>query len=173
MRGSSSRPSAPTASGLTFAAGSGGNLLVLGLSNVDAVNPLGASQLATGGHLVADGAGSIFAQPDSFPVNIGSGQPTGKAIGDTFDFTVQFTAEGAGLFTVDQQIDGSTVFSQTGQAFDFGNSGTDTTGHIQDFGGVSSYSVDGLTLDVTVIPEPSSFALIALGAAVFGLRRRR
>ncbi|MEM0964982.1 MAG: PEP-CTERM sorting domain-containing protein [Verrucomicrobiota bacterium] len=159
------------ATGVTISAG-GNNNFVLGLSNVDDGNILGNSSMADGGHLTSDGT-NIFAQNSNFSVDTAGRIDTGVDVGETFNYEVRFTATAAEIFTVEQIINGNLIFSETGQSFNFSNSGTQAVGHFQDFGGGAA-TIDALSFSYTAVPEPNQFALLfgVLGIG-FAVTRRR
>lgn len=163
------------ASNLTIqaAAGSNRNLMILGLSNVDSGNILGNTSGTRHGHLVADSAGNIYAQNDNFAVNIGAAVDTNFNVGEAFNYTVLYTALGGGLFNVEQQVNGSTVFTLPNVSLDFSKSGPDTTGIIQDFGGATGITMDALSFSYDPVPEPSTSALLLCLLPTALLRRRR
>lgn len=163
------------AAGLTINAltGANRNLLVFGLADVDSANILGGTGHALGGHLVADDVGNIYVQSDSFNIDLANAVDTGFDLGQTFDYAVRYTSLGGGNFQVEQLVNDTVVMTEPSRTFNFGKSGTTAPARIQDWGGLQSYTVDRITYTVTPVPEPSSYALVLLGAAAFFARRRR
>ena len=154
------------------------NVLVLGLSNINDGNILGGSGLALGGRLQANSSGDIFVNTTStFNPSLGAGADSGLNVGgSSFDWELVFTAEAGGTFTVEHKINGATLLTEVNRSFNFSNGSAETAGHLQDQGGAAgapnNYTIDRLSLEYDIIPEPAT-AVLALAGLLGVMRRRR
>lgn len=128
-------------------AGAPANVGVFGLSNIDASNILGGSQLGAGVQFTSDGTNLFLDTNTNFSPSLEF--DTGVANGTPFDYLQRYIALGGGAFDIEHIINGLLVTTSTNVTPVNDQGSDDAAGHIQDFGAAGTHSVDALRITVT------------------------